>query len=55
MGVLVFGEVRLAARSNLNSSNSLSSVLATGVEGTTRVLGVIELPIAALNNFGDNH
>jgi hypothetical protein len=26
-----------------------------GVEGTTRVLSVIELPIAALDNFGDNN
>jgi hypothetical protein len=55
MRVPVLGEVRLAARSNLNSCYSLSGVLAMGVEGTTRVLGVIELPIAALDNFGDNH
>jgi hypothetical protein len=55
MRVPVPGEVRLTAESNLNSGDSLSGVLATGVEGTTRVLSVIELPIAALDNFGDNH
>jgi hypothetical protein len=55
MGVPVLGEVRLAAGSDLDSGDSLSGVLATGVEGTTRVLGVIELPIATLDNFGDNH
>jgi hypothetical protein len=55
MRVPVLGEVRLAAGSDLDSGDSLSGVLATGVEGTTRVLGVIELPIAALDNFGDNH
>jgi hypothetical protein len=55
MRVLVLGKIRLAAGSNLNSGDSLSGVLATGVEGATRMLGVIELPIAALDNFGDNH
>jgi hypothetical protein len=55
MRVPVLGEVRLAAGSNLNSGDSISGVLATGVEGTTRVLGVVEFPIVALDNFGDNH
>jgi hypothetical protein len=55
MRVPVLGEVRLAAGSNLDSGDPLSGVLATGVEGTTRVLSVIELPIATLDNFRDNH
>jgi hypothetical protein len=55
MKVPVLGEVRLAAGSNLDSGDPLSGVVATGVEGTTRVLSVIELPVAALDNFGDNH
>jgi hypothetical protein len=55
MRVPVLGEVRLAAGSNLDSGDPLSGVLATGVEGTTRVLSVIELPIATLHNFGDNN
>jgi hypothetical protein len=55
MRVPVVGEVRLAVGSNLNSGDSLSGVLTAGVEGATRMLGVIELPVAALDNFGDNH
>jgi hypothetical protein len=53
--VPVFGEVRLAAGSNLDSGDPLSGILAMGVEGTTCVLSVIELAIAALDNFRDNH
>jgi hypothetical protein len=55
MRVPVLGEVRLAVGSNLDSGDPFSGVLATGVEGTTRVLSMIELPIAALDNFGNNH
>jgi hypothetical protein len=55
MSVPVLGEVRLTAGSNLDSGDPLSGVLATGVEGTTRVLSVKELPIAALDDFGDNN
>jgi hypothetical protein len=55
MRVPVVGEVGLAARSNLNSGDPLSGVLAPGVEGAARVLSVIELPVAALDNFGDNY
>jgi hypothetical protein len=51
----VFGEVSLAAGSNLNLGNPLSSVLPPSVESATRMLGVIELSIAALDNFRDNH
>jgi hypothetical protein len=55
MRVPVIGEVRLVAGSNLNSGDPLSGVLTPGVEGATRMLSVIELPVAALNNFGGNH
>jgi hypothetical protein len=55
MRVPVLREVRLATGSDLDSGDSLLGILATGVEGTTCVLGVIELSIAALDNFGDNH
>jgi hypothetical protein len=53
--VPILGEVRLATGSNLDSGDPLSGILATGVERTTRVLSVIELASAALDNFGDNH
>jgi hypothetical protein len=55
MKIPVVGEVGLAAGSNLNSGDPLSGVLAPGVEGATRVLSVIELPVAALDNFMDNY
>jgi hypothetical protein len=55
MRVLVVGEVTLAAGSNLNSGDPFSGVLTSGVESATRMLSVIELPVAALDNFGDNH
>jgi hypothetical protein len=55
MKVPVVGEVSLAAGSNLNSGDPLSGVLTPGVEGATHMLSVIELPVAALDNFGDNH
>jgi hypothetical protein len=51
----IFGEVSLAAGSNLNSGNPLSSVLLPGVEGATRMLSVVELPITGLDNLGNNH
>jgi hypothetical protein len=55
MRVPVFGEVSLASGSNLNSGNPLSSVLPPSVESATRMMGVIELSVTALDNFGDNH
>jgi hypothetical protein len=55
MRVPVIGEVSLAAGSNLNSGDPLLSVLPPGVEGATRMLSVIKLPIAGLDNLGDNH
>jgi hypothetical protein len=55
MRVPIVGEVRLAAGSNLNSGDPLSGVLTPGVEGATCMLSVIELPVAALDNLGDNH
>jgi hypothetical protein len=55
MRVPVVGEVSLAAGSNLNSGDPLSGVLPPGVEGATRMLSVIELPVAGLDNLGNNH
>jgi hypothetical protein len=55
MRVPVVGEVGLAAGSNLNSSDPFSGVLAPGVEGATRMLSVIELPVAGLDNLGNNY
>jgi hypothetical protein len=55
MRVLVLGEVSLAAGSNLNSGDPLSGVLPPGVEGATHMLSVIKLPVAGLDNLGDNH
>jgi hypothetical protein len=55
MRVPVVGEVSLAAGSNLNSGDPLSGVLAPGVEGATRMLSVIELPVAGLDNLGNNY
>jgi hypothetical protein len=55
MRVPVVGEVTLAAGSNLNSGDPFSGVLTPGVEGATRMLSVIELPVAALDNLRDNH
>jgi hypothetical protein len=52
---VVVGEVTLAAGSNLNSGDPFSGVLTQGVEGATRMLSVIELPVAALDNLGDNY
>jgi hypothetical protein len=55
MRIPIFGEVSLAAGSNLNSGNPLSFVLPPSVESATHMLGVIQLPVAALDNFRDNH
>jgi hypothetical protein len=55
MRVPVVGEVSLAAGSNLNSGDPFSGVLPPGVEGATRMLSVIKLPVAGLDNLGDNH
>jgi hypothetical protein len=51
----VLGEISLAARSDLNSGDPFSGVLPPGVEGSTRMLSVIKLPVASLDNLGDNH
>jgi hypothetical protein len=53
--VPVVGEVGFATGSNLNSSDPLSGVLAPGVEGAARMLRVLELPVAGLNNLENNH
>jgi hypothetical protein len=55
MRVPVVGEVGLAAGSNLNSSDPFSGVLAPGIEGATRMLSVIELPVPGLDNLGNNY
>jgi hypothetical protein len=46
----VFSEVRLAAGCNLDSCNSSSRVLSTGVESTTRVVSFVELTVVDLND-----
>jgi hypothetical protein len=51
----IVGEVSLATGSNLNSGNSLSGVLTSGIESATRMLTVIELPVTTLNDLGDKH
>jgi hypothetical protein len=51
----VVGEVSLATWSNLNSGDPLSGILPPGVEGATRMLSVIKLPVAGLDNLRDNH
>jgi hypothetical protein len=51
----IVGEVSLATGSNLNSGNSLSSVLTSRVESATRMLTMIELPVTTLDDLGDDH
>jgi hypothetical protein len=51
----VIGEVRLAAGSDLDSSNPFSGVLAPGVEGAACVLSLVEQPVADLDNVGNNY
>jgi hypothetical protein len=48
-------KVGLAARSDLDSDDSLSGVLTSRVEGAARVLTLVELPIFTLDNFGNDH
>jgi hypothetical protein len=55
MRIPVVGEVGLAAGSNLNSCNPLSGVLAPGVEGAACMLSFVELPVADLDNVGNNY
>jgi hypothetical protein len=55
MRVPVVGEVGLATGSNLNSSDPFSGVLVPGIEGATRMLSVIELPVAGIDNLGNNY
>jgi hypothetical protein len=53
--VLVVGEISLAAGSNLDLSDPFSGILAPGVEGAARMLCVVELPVAGLDNLGNNY
>jgi hypothetical protein len=53
--VPVVGEVGLAAGSNLDSSDPFSGVLAPGVEGASRMLSLVELPVTDLDNLGNNY
>jgi hypothetical protein len=48
----VFSEIRLAAGCNLDSCNSSSRVLSTGVESTARVVSFVELTVVDLNDVG---
>jgi hypothetical protein len=51
----VLCEVSLAAGRDLNSRDSLSRVLTTGVEGATRVMSFIILTIVDLYNVCHNN
>jgi hypothetical protein len=50
----VISEVGLAARSDLNSRNPFSGVLASGVEGAACMLSFVELPVVNLYDIGDD-
>jgi hypothetical protein len=51
----VVGEVSLAVGSNLDSCNPLSGVLSSGVKGAACTLSLVELPVADLDNVGNNY
>jgi hypothetical protein len=50
----VISKVGLATRSDLNSCNPFSSVLASSVESAACMLSFVELPIVDLDNIGND-
>jgi hypothetical protein len=51
----VFYEIRLAAGCDLNSRDTLSRILSTGVEGVARVVSFVVLTILDLDNVYNNN
>jgi hypothetical protein len=51
----VLCEVCLAAERNLNSRNSFSCILSTGVEGAARIMCFVKLTIVDLDNVWHNN
>jgi hypothetical protein len=51
----VFREIPLTAGRDLNSRDSLSRVLSTGVEGAARVVSFVILTIVDLDNVWNNN
>jgi hypothetical protein len=52
--VTIISQVGLAAGSDLNSRNPLSSVLSSGIESTACVLSFVKLPVVDLDDVGNN-
>jgi hypothetical protein len=52
--VQIITQVGLATGGDLNSRNPLSGILSSGIESTSCVLSFVKLPVADLDDVGNN-